>query len=571
MIDTELLVEPVLAAASNLLLMSIIKPILLLPPFIIFMRIAGSAIEKDTRRHNLGVTQVNLVMVIGGLGAYLCGLLIPIFWIGWPVSVLILTGFLFGYMKWRNAKLPDAMKFELVGSKLEDAKKARLSRRAEKSVALRFVDPDGGEHAVPLVEDPLHAIHKELEHVLSPAIEANASSVMLFPAKQGTTVTRTVDTMQYKQEVLAPDVASNIIDYLKSLSFLEVEDKRRIQQGAIKMITPTGFMEVDLTVSGSSAGQSARIDIDRSSRIGRPYDKIGLLPVQKEFVDTLNEVESRHGVMLISAPEGQGLSTTSYAFLSRHDAFASVVKSCEKRIDLALQGADQMEWKQGAESGDHATTVRTILRRDPDVLLVDDINEPGTGEIISKSGIDGPLIYASVRGETLTECVAKWVRSTGNLEKAAGALVGITLCRVLRRLCPACRQPYQPDDVQLKKMGMGGVTDGQFYRASGKVQVKNKVVTCDTCAGTGYTGTLGVFEVIPLDAPARILISKNDLKGAYRHVRKTHKMPTLQEAALARVRTGDTSLDEVVRVLAPKQPAAGKPEAKTSDKAKAAN
>ena len=122
MTDIAHLVEPVLAAASNLLLMSVIKPILLLPPFIIFMRIASSAIEKDTRRHNLGVTQVNLVMVAGGITAYLCGLLIPIFWIGWPVAILVMAGFLFGYMKWRNAKLPDAMKFELVGSKLEDAK-----------------------------------------------------------------------------------------------------------------------------------------------------------------------------------------------------------------------------------------------------------------------------------------------------------------------------------------------------------------------------------------------------------------------------------------------------------------
>ena len=571
MTDIAHLVEPVLAAASNLLLMSVIKPILLLPPFIIFMRIASSAIEKDTRRHNLGVTQVNLVMVAGGITAYLCGLLIPIFWIGWPVAILVMAGFLFGYMKWRNAKLPDAMKFELVGSKLEDAKKARQSKRAEKAVALRFIDPNGGEHAVPLVEDPLHVIHKELEQVMTPALESNASSVMLHPGKQGTTVTRTVDTMQYKQEVLAPEVAANIIDYLKKLSLLDVDDKRRIQQGALRMIAPSGFMEIDLMVSGSSSGQRARIDIDRSSRIGRAYDKLGLLPNQKEFLDRLDEPEHRHGVMLICAPDGQGLSTTSYALLSRHDAFSSVVKSCEKRIDLALQGADQMEWKLGAETGDHATTVRTILRRDPDVLLVDDINEPGTADIISKSGIDGPLVYVSLRGENMAEGIARWVRATGNLEKAASGLIGITVCRVMRRLCPACRQPYQPDEVQLKKMGMAGMSEGEFYRASGKVQVKNKVVPCDACGGTGYTGTVGVFEVIPFDGPHRHLIAKNDLKGAYKHIRTARKMPNLQEAALARVRSGDTSLEEVVRVLSPKKAAAPKADAPASDTAKVTN
>lgn len=555
MIATELFPVQLLAAASSVLLVSIIKPIILLPQFVIYMRIASSNIEKDARRLNLGVTQVNIVMLSGAILAYACGLLVPIFWIGWPVSILILAGFLFGYMQWRNAKAPDSMKFELVGSRIEDARKARQSRRAEKSVDLRFIDPDGGEHTVPLIEDPLHVVHKELEAIMSPALDSNAASLTLIPGKQGTTIVRTVDTVQYKQEVLTDETAAHIIDYLKSLAFLDVEDKRRIQQGSMRMIAPSGFMQIDLTVSGSSAGQRARIELDRASRMGMSYDKIGLLPKQKEFIDSLDETEERHGVLLICAPEGQGLSTTCYAFLSRHDAFSTIVKSCEKRIDLALQGVDQKQWDPEADDVDYATSVRTILRRDPDILYVDDIRDPGTGEMIARSGADGPLVYVGIRADNLGEGVGKWVRAAGDLDRASSALIGVVVSRVLRRLCPACRQRYQPDEGQLKKLGMAdAATDAQFYRASGKLQVKSKLVTCDACAGTGYTGTIGVFEVIPLDAPARMLIGKNDLKGAYRHVRRETRLPMLQEAALMRVRSGDTSIDEVVRVLAPKKP-----------------
>ena len=411
MIHTALLSEPVLAAASNVVLVSVLKSLLMLPAFVFYMRVTSSSIEPDARRLNLGVTKVNLTMVSGALVAYLCILLIPIFWIGWPVSLLILSGMLFGYMKWRNAKVPAAMKFELIGSKLEDAKKARQSRRAEKSVDLRFIDSDGQEKSVPLVDDPMHLVHKELEQVMTPALESNASTVMLLPGKQGTTVTRTVDTLQYKQEVLAPETSESIIDYLKSMAGLAIDDKRRIQQGSIKMIAPSGFMELDMTSSGSSAGQRIRIDLDRSSRIGMAYDKLGLLPMQKEFIDGLDEIENRHGIMLVCAPEGLGLSTTSYAFLGRHDAFSSVVKSCEKRIDLAIQGADQKQWAPGDGDEDHATTVRTILRRDPDVLMVDDISEPGTGEIISKSGIDGPLIYLAIRADGLADVTSSLYRA----------------------------------------------------------------------------------------------------------------------------------------------------------------
>ena len=298
-----------------------------------------------------------------------------------------------------------------------------------------------------------------------------------------------------------------------------------------------------------------RIELDRAARLGRGFDKLGLLDNQKEALAKLDEEENRHGVVLIASPEGQGLSTTAYGLLGRHDAFITVVKSCEKRIDLELQGVDQKQWDPNIDESDYPKTVRTFLRRDPDVILIDDIRDEGTAELLARSGLDGPLIYAELRAHGIADAVKHWVRLSGNLEKAAGALKAIVISRVLRRLCPACRQPYQPDEAQLKRLGMGEVPESQFYRATGKVNVKNKIVTCDTCAGSGYTGTIGVYEVMPIDTPARILIAKNDLKGAYRHVRREERLPLLQEAALAKVCSGETSTDELVRVLVQKNSA----------------
>lgn len=554
---TDLFINPSLtiAAASSVLLVSIVKPILLLPQFVIYTRIASSSIEKDARYLNLGVNKVNLIMLTGAILAYTCGLLVPIFWIGWPISILVLVGFLFGYMNWRNAKVPEAMKFELIGTRLEDARQARQSKRAEKSVDLHFIDSNGAEHAVPLIDDPLHEIHKELEVIMCPALEVGASSVNLIPSREGTAVVRVVDTMPTRQEIRTPESAAAIIDYLKSLALLDVEDKRRIQEGSMKMVTPTGIMTVDIKVSGSSAGQRMRIELNRAARLGRGFDKLGLLDNQKEALAKLDEEENRHGVVLIASPEGQGLSTTAYGLLGRHDAFITVVKSCEKRIDLELQGVDQKLWDPNIDDSDYAKTVRTFLRRDPDVILIDDIRDEGTAELLARSGSDGPLIYAELRAHGIADAVKHWVSLSGNLEKAAGALKAIVISRVLRRLCPACRQPYQPDEEQLKRLGMGEVPESQFYRATGKVNVKNKIVTCDTCAGAGYTGTIGVYEVMPIDTPARILIAKNDLKGAYRHVRREERLPLLQEAALAKVCSGETSTDELVRVLVKKNSA----------------
>jgi type II secretory ATPase GspE/PulE/Tfp pilus assembly ATPase PilB-like protein len=542
-----------IAAAADYMLVDLIKPLLLLPAFVAYFRVTSAHIEKDARYHNFGVSKVNLTMMIGAVVAIIAALIIPIFWIGWPVSMLVLGGWLFGYMKWRNGKVSADQKFELVGDKLEQRRDARLAKRAQNAVELKFIDPQGQEKTVPLVEDPLHLVHKELETILGPAIAANASELNLVPSKQGTAVISMLDTVADRQEILAPETASALIDYLKMLAALDTDDRRRIQEASLRMVTPSGSILVDLTVSGSSNGQRARICFDRAKRLAVKFDDLGLLPKQAELLKALENEDERHGVILVVAPPGQGLSTTSYAMLGQHDAFTSVVKSCEKRIDLEVMGVDQKRWHPTTDDVDYTTSVRTILRRDPDVVLVDNIEDPGTAELLAKSGKDGPLIIATVRARSVKEAIQEWSRAVGDLEKACSNLKMIVASRILRRLCPVCKQAYQPTPDQLKQMGLPADSEVQLYRPTGKVNVKNKIETCDTCNGIGYTGTIAAFEVFPVDNTTRKLLAANDMKGAANHVRREYRLPTMQEVALSKVKSGDTSIDEVLRVLVSKK------------------
>lgn len=543
-----------LAAAADYMLVDLIKPLLMLPAFVAYFRVTSAHIEKDARYHNFGVNKVNLAMMIGAVVSIIAALLIPIFWIGWPVSMLVLGGWLLGYMKWRNGKVSADQKFELVGDKLEQRRDAKLAKRAQNAVELKFIDPKGQEKSVPLVDDPLHLVHKELETILGPAIAANAAELNLVPSKQGTAVISILDTVAERQEVLAPETASALIDYLKRLAALDTEDRRRIQEASLRMVTPSGSILVDITVSGSSNGQRARICFDRAKRLGVKFDDLGLTTKQAELLKALEVEEERHGIVLLAAPAGQGLSTMSYAMLGQHDAFTSVVKSCEKRIDLEVMGVDQKRWHPSTDEADFPTTIRTILRRDPDVVLVDSIEDPGTAELIAKSGLDGPLVFTAVRARSVTETIQQWSRAVGDLEKSCASLKMIVVSRVLRRLCPVCRQAYQPTPEQLKQMGLPADSDTQLNRPTGKVNVKNKIETCDTCNGVGYTGTVAAYELFPIDRTARNLLAANDMKGAANHVRREYKLPTMQEVALSKARSGETSIDEVLRVLVSKKP-----------------
>ena len=175
MIDLASTFTPLLAA-TGFMLVDFIKPLLLLPGVIIYLRITSTYIEKDARYHNFGVNKVNLIMILGAIAAYAAGIFIPIFWVGFPVSLLVLAGLLYWYMGWRNKQVGESERFELVGDRIEQRRKAKESQRASKAVALKFIDP-----RVYLLSSPSVALVLIIFHALGQAVR----STLLFFLKAG--------------------------------------------------------------------------------------------------------------------------------------------------------------------------------------------------------------------------------------------------------------------------------------------------------------------------------------------------------------------------------------------------
>jgi type II secretory ATPase GspE/PulE/Tfp pilus assembly ATPase PilB-like protein len=163
--------------------------------------------------------------------------------------------------------------------------------------------------------------------------------------------------------------------------------------------------------------------------------------------------------------------------------------------------------------------------------------------------MQGPMIYIQQPLPTIVDQIRDWVKRVGDVKQATRAMRAVTNQRLLRSLCPNCRQAYTPTPEQIKKLNLPAKKVSQLYRAGGKVQVKNKIEDCPVCSGTGYLGQTGAFEVFVVDEDARKLLASGDLKGALAHARRKN-MIYLQEAAMAKVIAGETTLDEVVRVLA---------------------
>lgn len=564
----DLLPSLVLAVQPDaVLLLSVVKPVLLLATFIPYGWVVSSRLEADARYFHFNVVMWNSVFLATAAIALAVALLVPIFWLGWPIAMLLLASPLLGYWKFRDARVPEERRYKPFSGELREKLEARRAKRGIAKAQISFLGPKGEVRNVPGKDDPLLEVHMRVEELLVPALERRASRVDIAPGKNGIAATALVDGVRSSLAALAPETAASVIDYVKAQAGLDVADRRRRQQQEFKLNGPTGLVALTLETSGSSSGQTMRLDFARKERLSRPFDALGLHETQMAVLAPLAQLGERHGVVLVAAPPGQGLTTTGYSLLSRHDAFTCNIKTLERKIELRLDGVDHVQWDASNTSLPFATQLQSILRRDPDVVLVADTTEPDVAATAAGPGRDGPLIYFLMNQLGVASAITEWCRAVGDLKTAARPLRAVMTMRTMRSLCPNCRQPFQPPPDQLKKLGIPERAAGQIHRAVGKVQQRNRVEDCPVCQGSGYLGQIGVYEVMPISEPAREKLLAGDLKSAIAEARRG-RMLLLTEAALAKVATGQTSLEEFARVFAPK--AADSRPASTSATGKAA-
>ena len=555
------------ATASAINLVDFIKPILMLVVLGIYLRVLGQIFEKDLRYFNLKAGLWNSIFVTTGCLAIVVVLVIPIFWAGLPAMIVILLAPVFAYWKYRNDNIQDEnQKFSMADMSMSDRMAARRSRNEQRAAAAVLSGP-GGDLQVPGEEDPLKAVHMAMEDLLLPAIDARASRLEIALTKNGGAASQIVDSVRYKRESIPTETAKSIIDYLKQTAGLDVAENRKLQRGelGIRIRNATKSTHLHLTTSGGSQGILFRLDVNRDQQLDRDFKDLGFEPEQLEVLAPSGTAEGQHGVILVGTAPGQGQTSTLYGLMQRHDAYTSNIKSLERDVQRGIEGVDHLAYDPATADEDFPTTLRSILRRGPDIVMVSDLKDPATAVQASLPGRDGPLIYVGVASKDgVRGVVTDWLRAAAGpkdeeaTKKAIAPLVAAVTCRVMRRLCTNCRTPYSPNAEQAKKLGIKDPANVQLFRQSGRIQVKNKIEECPACGGTGFLGTTAAFEVMPMDREARKLLLGGDFKGAYTHARRSLGMMMMQEAALRKVARGETSLEEVGRVLASDKPKASK-------------
>ncbi len=557
----DLPVLPILAQAP--ILMSIAKPILFLALLVPFMRYTAR-FEPDARRFTLPVAKINTIFISVAIVSLAAVVLIPIFWIGFPVAAMLMVGTMYGYWKFRDERVPEAERFELGGDKFARKMEARRKASSESAATVLFTNAKGARQPVPQKDDPTLGVYVALEQLLVGPIESRATRVDLVSSAQGVGVSMLVDGIRTKRDALPPDTGNASIDMIKKFAGLDPADRRRRQVGSCLMDGPAGRTELTVTTHGSSSGQVVRVDFARASRFGGAIETLGLAPGQLEALRVFEKVEKRKGVILVSAPPGQGLTNLGYTLIQRHDAYTSNVKTLEREPQFRVEGVDHKMFEPEPGVEEFGAMLTKIIRRDPDVVLCGDISEAGSAKAATLLGLESPLVYVLIPAESMAATIAIWMQAVGDPKLATRGLVGVVHQRLIRKLCPNCKSGFTPAPEQAKKLGIAAGKEVQLFRPSGKVQVKNRIEDCPVCQGTSYFGQSGIYEVMSLDDEARRLLMENDFRTAYARAVREQKMLQLQESALLKVRSGETSLDEVQRVFAPKQSSSAKPAVATA-------
>jgi general secretion pathway protein E len=376
---------------------------------------------------------------------------------------------------------------------------------------------------------------RTINAILLEALRERASDVH-FEAFEGRSSVRfRIDGVL--REKLEPPRALHaaLVSRLKIMANLDIAEKRLPQDGRITL--KLGDKPVDVRVSTVPTGSSERVVLRLLDKDSARLD-LGALGMAGDTLDAIDALVQRpHGIVLVTGPTGSGKTTTLYASLSRLDRAHHNIMTVEDPIEYALDGVGQIQVNPRIELT-FARALRSILRQDPDVIMIGEIRDAETAQIAVQASLTGHLVLATLHTNDAASAVTRLADMGIEPYLLASSLLGVLAQRLVRKLCPHCAEAYAPaDDERLPLARLGGAGIERLYRPRG----------CKKCSDTGYAGRTGIYELLQVDDAVRAIIHE---RRSERDLRAQMTKAGMREMARDALRwlDGTTSLAEVMRV-----------------------
>jgi len=393
------------------------------------------------------------------------------------------------------------------------------------------------EHTADLLEDTSDApIIKLVNHILSQSIKARASDIHIEPYQDSFKVRYRVDGILY--DLLSPPkwIQPALTSRIKVMSKLNIAEKRLPQDGRFEVRIGSQMIDVRVSTLPTSFGERVVMRLLNKSSSIFQLNEIGLSIAQLKQIKDL--VSSPNGIILVTGPTGSGKTTTLYSVLSSINTPDINIITIEDPVEYQLKGISQIQVNPKIELT-FARGLRSIVRQDPDVILIGEIRDRETAEIAVQSALTGHLVFSTLHTNDSASAITRLVDIGVEPFLISSSLLAVIAQRLVRVLCEHCKEPYKPD-MELQTLGVRPDRLGKytFYRAKG----------CDKCFHTGYRGRIGIYEIMIMGHKLKTLIQRTFDSYQIKQEALKLGMVTLRRDGIEKVLRGITTIEEVIRV-----------------------
>ena len=372
--------------------------------------------------------------------------------------------------------------------------------------------------------------------IITQAIQEKASDIHVEPQKDYVRVRYRVDGIMLEGMRLPRQAQASLISRMKIMAEMDIAEKRAPQDGRISLIIDGREFDFRVSTLPNVYGEKIVMRILDKSSISIGLTRLGLLPDTLEKFE--NVISRSYGIILVTGPTGSGKSTTLYSVLNKLNTGDKNIITIEDPVEYNLAGLTQAQVNVRAGMT-FASGLRTMLRQDPDIIMVGEIRDSETALIATEAALTGHLVLSTLHTNDAPGSVTRMVDMGIEPFLISSSLAGVIAQRLLRTICPKCKEAYTPSPQALHNLRMDTDGSAQFFRGKG----------CLNCKGTGYKGRVGVYELMTVNDELRDVILRKGNAMELQQVALRNGMRTLRDDAMEKILLGLTTLEESLRVL----------------------
>jgi len=408
--------------------------------------------------------------------------------------------------------------------------------KADKSVeVLQEIDSER-DLAEQVKKSSAPPIIKMVDSIIVLGAESKASDIHLEPQEKWVKVRVRVDGLMREVMQLPKWVQGAVVSRIKLMAKMDIVERKISQDGRIKVRLGDKNLDLRISTLPTQYGETVVMRILDPKGAMISLNNIGLL--EKDAASVINVIERPQGVVLVTGPTGCGKTSTLYAMIENIKREEINIITIEDPIEYELKGVNQVHINE--KTGlTFSYTLRSILRQDPDVILVGEMRDGETAIIAFQASITGHLVFSTLHTNDAVSSIIRLKNIGVPPYLVASSLNGIVAQRLVRKLCPQCKEEYAPGEEELKRLGVPQNEAQKLYRGRG----------CKSCGGTGYSGRVGIFEVLEVNNKIRDLITADASEQEVTRSAIEAGMTTMQTDGLKKVIKGLTTMEELHRVV----------------------